>query len=51
MYTFIEDEGVVIRDSDQVIVSPVFSAEDLGFIEYIAWVNQGNTPADIPTRQ
>lgn len=50
MYTYISDEGVVVRDSDQVIVSPVFSSEDPNFIEYINWVNQGNSPVVIPTR-
>ena len=44
MYTIILDEGKVTRDLDGVIVSPVESADNTDFIEYINWVNSGNQP-------
>ncbi len=44
MYTIILDQGIVIRDSDGIIVSPVESAEDPKFIDYINWVNTGGIP-------
>lgn len=44
MYTIILDRGIVIRDSDGVIVAPVESAEDPKFIEYINWVNNSGEP-------
>ena len=45
MYTIILDQGIVIRDSDGVIVSPVESADDPKFIEYNTWANNGGQPA------
>jgi hypothetical protein len=50
MYTYVADEGAIIRDSDGKVVSPCQSNEDPDFVEYINWVNAGNTPPAIVTR-
>lgn len=51
MYTMILDEGIVIRDSDQKVVSPVESATDPDFIAYNSWAQTpGNTPTIYNTR-
>ena len=50
MYTYVADEGVMIRDADGVIVSPCQSAEDPNFIEYTAWALEGNQPTVVETR-
>jgi hypothetical protein len=44
MYTIVYEEGNVYRDSDGKIVAPCESATDPDFLEYIAWVNDGNEP-------
>lgn len=54
MYTLIIDEGIVIRDSDQKIVAPTASDQDLDFVEYNNYANSGgnitvyNTRSEIP---
>lgn len=51
MYTIILDEGIVIRDSDNVIVSPAESADDPNFITYNTWAQiPGNMPIILETR-
>lgn len=50
MYTIILDEGIVIRDADQVVVAPCASADDPDFLTYIAWVEAGNEPLVLNTR-
>ena len=50
MYTIILDEGIVIRDADQVVVAPCASAEAPDFLAYIAWVEAGNEPLVLNTR-
>ena len=43
MYTIILDQGIVIRDSDGVIVSPAESVDNPDFIEYNTWAQtEGN---------
>jgi GH43 family beta-xylosidase len=49
-YTLIQDEGIVIRDEDDVQVAPAQSATDKDFVAYILWVNQGNEPTILETR-
>ena len=50
-YTIIEDEGIVIRDSDNKIVSPAQSFDDPDFQTYNTWANTpGNTPTIIASR-
>ena len=50
MYTIILDQGIVIRDSDGVIVSPSASADDINFIIYNTWAQvEGNTPTILDT--
>lgn len=50
MYTLILDEGVIVKDSDQSIVSPSQSNQDPEFVAYVNWVTAGNNPTVIPTR-
>lgn len=50
MYTFVADEGIVVRDSDQTVVSPGQDNLSPDFIAYIEWVMAGNTPAFIETQ-
>jgi hypothetical protein len=45
MYTFNSTTGEVVRDADGVVVSPCQSAEDPDFLAYVAWINEGNSPA------
>ena len=49
-YTIILDEGVVLRDSDGVQVSPCQSVDDADFIAYNAWIEAGGEPAVLDTR-
>jgi hypothetical protein len=49
-YTIILDEGVVIRDSDGMQVSPCQSVEDPDFIAYNTWVSDGGEPTVLDTR-
>jgi hypothetical protein len=46
IYTINLSTGVVTRDSDGAQVAPTQSTEDPLYIEYIAWVNAGNSPAE-----
>lgn len=46
-YTINTATNEVTRDSDGVIVAPCQSVEEPGFIEYIAWINEGNHPTEI----
>jgi hypothetical protein len=50
MYIIILDEGLVIRESDNKVIAPCESAEDIDFIAYIDWVNAGNQPTIYDTR-
>lgn len=47
MYTIILDEGIVIRDSDGVVVSPCQSDQDPDFVVYNTWANEGGNPTTI----
>lgn len=49
MYTIVNDQGIVYRNSDKVIVSPVADENDPKFKDYIAWVNAGNWPTIVDT--
>lgn len=44
MYKLIPQLGQVVRESDDVIVSPCQSADDPDYLAYIEWVEQGNEP-------
>jgi hypothetical protein len=37
--------GIVTRDADGLQVSPCQSVNDVAFMEYLDWINQGNHPA------
>ena len=50
MYTIILDQGIVIRDSDGVVVSPVESADDPKFVEYNTWAGNGGQPLIVNTQ-
>lgn len=49
MYTIILNQGIVIRDSDNVIVSPADSTSNPLFVAYQEWINQGNQPTILET--
>lgn len=49
MYTIILDQGIVIRDSDQKIISPCESELDPDFLAYQNWVLDGNAPVILNT--
>lgn len=49
-YTIIVDEGLVLRDSDQLIICPCQSVEDEDYVEYINWIKNGNQPIIYDTR-
>jgi hypothetical protein len=44
MYTLYPDTGEVFRNSDSKVVSPTSNPADADFVDYVAWVNSGNTP-------
>lgn len=44
MYSINLNSGIVTRDIDNVVVSPVDSVLDPLFLEYSAWCNLGNIP-------
>lgn len=43
-YKYVNNRGLVIRDSDGKVVSPCQSSEDPDFIEFNEWANAGNVP-------
>lgn len=43
-YKYVNNRGLVIRESDGKIVAPCQSIDDPDFIEYNHWVNAGNEP-------
>ena len=49
MYTIILDEGIVI-DSNGVIILPCQSPDDVLFVHYANWLNEGNEPIILVTR-
>jgi hypothetical protein len=44
MYTINLYRGTVTRNNDNKVVAPCDSEFDPDFLEYIAWVNSGNSP-------
>lgn len=44
MYTLYLTTGEVFRDSDQKIIAPCQSTDDPDYVEYVSWVNDGNSP-------
>jgi len=49
MYTLNTQEGTVIRNSDNKVISPCQSQIDSDYIDYIAWVQSGNEPTVVST--
>jgi hypothetical protein len=47
-YSYYPDHGSVIRDSDRKLVAPCQAADDPDFLDYLAWIQDGNQPADPP---
>jgi hypothetical protein len=45
MYTVIPEKGVVVRNTDGVVISPCQSYTDEAYVEYTTWVLAGNTPS------
>lgn len=45
MFTLYNSTGEVFRDSDNKLVAPCDSTDDLDYISYIEWINDGNQPA------
>lgn len=51
-YTFVLDEGIVIRDEDGFIVLPCDSSDDEAFLAYVYAVRQeGYEPRVVNTRE
>lgn len=46
MYTIYPDTGEVFRDVDFKLVSPTNNPADADYIDYINWINSGNSPAE-----
>jgi hypothetical protein len=51
MYKIILDEGVVIRTSDNVVISPCQSVDDPNYKAYINWVKAGNQATEIQSAE
>jgi hypothetical protein len=47
MYTLNSNTGVVTRDSDGVIVAPVDNPNNVNYLDYLAWVESGNSPTTV----
>jgi hypothetical protein len=47
MYTYSTVTGQVKRNADNVVVSPVDNTEDPGYVEYMQWCIEGNTPDEV----
>lgn len=47
MYTLNLSNGIVTRDADGVTVAPAQSTTDPAYMEYVAWVSQGNQPTEV----
>jgi len=50
MYTLSIYEGTVTRDEDGKVVAPCQSDQDSDFRAYIDWVEEGNQPTILETR-
>lgn len=50
MYKLIQDEGVLIRISDGKIIAPCNDYNDPDHLAYVAWVEEGNNPEIVETR-
>jgi hypothetical protein len=50
MYKIV-DSSVVFRISDNKQIAPCDSDKDPDFVQYIEWVNEGNTPEEVYTNQ
>lgn len=44
MYTLNITTGIVSKNSDNKIIAPCQSYDDIDFQEYLSWVNAGNEP-------
>lgn len=44
MYKMNKDKDAIIRISDNKQIAPCNSAQDIDFLMYIEWVEQGNQP-------
>ena len=47
MYIINTSTGIVTRISDNKQVAPAQSTDDPDYVEYVAWVAQGNTPTEV----
>ena len=47
MYTFINNTGEVIRNSDNILIAPCNDKNDPAYLEYIEWVETGGEPVII----
>ena len=43
-YTIYPARGIVVRNSDAATVAPAQSVDDPAYVEYVAWVDAGNSP-------
>lgn len=46
MYTSYLKDGNIVRDSDGKVVCPCNSETDVDYLQYVQWVNEGNTPRE-----
>lgn len=47
MYTLNITTGIVTKDSTGVQVAPAQSTDDVDYVAYIDWVNEGNSPTEV----
>lgn len=50
MYRLIQDEGVLIRLSDNKVVAPCSDYNNPDHLAYIAWTEEGGRPESVETR-
>jgi hypothetical protein len=47
MYTLNASTGVVTRDSDGAQVAPIDNPNNVNYLDYIAWIDMGNSPKTV----
>ena len=49
MYSYYEDTGLMVRDSDGVVVQPV--TDQAAYEEYVIWLANGGVPNQVSSQQ
>lgn len=47
MYKIVLNRGEVLRIADNKVVAPTSDANDPDYLEYVAWINAGNSPEEV----